>query len=194
MTVRWVDVPGFEGLYKVSSDGHVVGYKTAYRCGRKGATTKVLREREIIGESGRFGHRRVTLYKNKYKRRVFVHRLVAEAFIPNPDNKPEVDHINTIAADNRVENLRWVTHKENQNNPLTNKKQKEAQKGAKNFWFGKKGALHHASKKIICVETGVVYDGIAEAKRQTGICHIDSACGGRKYGRKTAGGFHWEYV
>ena len=194
MEVKWVDIPGFEGLYKVSTDGRVVGYKVEYRCGNNGGTKRVLEEREIIGDSDGFGHRRVTLYKNKYKRRVFVHRLVAEAFIPNPDNKPEIDHINTNPGDNRVENLHWVTHKENQNNPLTNKKQKEAQKGAKNFWYGKKGAQHHASKKVVCVETGVIYGGIAEAQRQTGIHHISCVCGGRKYGRNTAGGFHWEYV
>ena len=54
-----------------------------------------------------------------------VHRLVAEAFIPNIDNKPHIDHINTVRDDNRVENLRWVTHLENQRNPITNKRLKE---------------------------------------------------------------------
>ena len=49
----------------------------------------------------------------------YVHRAVAELFIPNPENKPHIDHINTVRTDIRVENLRWVTHKENCNNPLT---------------------------------------------------------------------------
>lgn len=192
MSVIWKDIPGFEGLYRVSNDGRVVGYKTEYRCGNNGQTKRVLQEREIIGET-RNKYRRVTLYKNKTKRRVFVHRLVAEAFIPNPENKPEIDHINTDPSDNRVENLRWVTRLENQRNPITNMKQHLAQLGEKNYWFGKTGALHHASKKVICVETGVVYGSIREAERLTGIKSVNSVIRGG-YGRKTAGGYHWKFV
>ena len=58
-----------------------------------------------------------------------IHRAVAELFIPNPENKPCVDHINTDPLDNRVENLRWVTHKENCNNPLTKKHYSEISRG-----------------------------------------------------------------
>ena len=64
---EWKDIPGFEGLYKVSTKGRVVGYKTKYFCGNN--TKRVLDEREIIGEKDRYGHRRITMYKNKYRKR-----------------------------------------------------------------------------------------------------------------------------
>lgn len=195
MSVVWKSVSGFGGVFanthKISSDGRLVRRCVIYKCGSGHKASRVLEEREIIGEVSKHGYRRVTLYNNGIKWRVFIHRLVAEAFVPNPDNKPEIDHINTNPTDNRAENLRWVTHKENQNNCLTKVKQKTAQIGEKNFWFGKKGVLHHASKKVRCIETGEIYFGAAEAERITGIKHINCCCRGA---RRTAGGFHWKFV
>ena len=66
-----------------------------------------------------------------------IHRAVAELFIPNPENKPCIDHINTDRLDNRAENLRWVTTKENNNNPLTRMHHSEAQKGKPSSFKGK---------------------------------------------------------
>ncbi|MDE7345413.1 MAG: HNH endonuclease [Muribaculaceae bacterium] len=90
----------------------------------------------VIGPSGKLlklpklhGYPKVKFWNGRYVDSESVHRLVAKAFILNPDNKPEVDHINTIRDDNRVENLRWVTTKENLNNPLTKKKFSEVRKG-----------------------------------------------------------------
>ena len=107
----WKDIEGYEGLYKISNLGRVKSLNY----------NNTGKERILKLGGNRGNYPQVELGKNGERRTCLVHRLVAEAFIPNPDNKPCVDHINTIKTDNRVENLRWVTRKENANNPLTKK-------------------------------------------------------------------------
>lgn len=77
----------------------------------------------------------------------YIHRAVAELFIPNPDNKPCIDHINTDKLDNRTDNLRWVTVSENGLNPLTRKKLSNSLKGRKGTMSGKKHSAE-AKEKI----------------------------------------------
>ena len=81
------------------------------------------------GNLGTSGYLQIWLKCKDGKKRYFMkHRVIAYYFIPNPDNKPQVDHINTIKTDNRVENLRWVTQSENNRNPITNKRLSIGQK------------------------------------------------------------------
>lgn len=114
---RWRKIAKFNGEYEVSSKGRIRKAKAYFDIVINGLhfrrvknNAKLLR----ITQNG-YGYNRVFI-KGKYHR---VARLVATAFIDNPDNKEEVDHINTIRTDDRVENLKWVTHKENTNNPKT---------------------------------------------------------------------------
>lgn len=104
----WKDISGYEGLYQISNFGRVKSL--AKHCGfGKGYTTKEI----ILKPHLRLGYISYTLYKNDIPKAIGAHRLVAIAFIPNPENKPQVNHINGIKTDNSIKNLEWVTNSEN---------------------------------------------------------------------------------
>lgn len=167
---QWCDVVGYEGLYCVSSDGRVASLNYNH----------TGKEKLLKPNKHKFGYSQFRFNVGDCPKVFSAHRLVAEAFIPNPDNKPEVDHINAIPTDNNVENLRWVTHKENMNNPLS---KINHSKGAK-------------LKPVIQISLNgdfvKEYESISKASEFTGYIAsaISYCCKGK---RKTANGFRWLY-
>ncbi len=125
---EWKDIPGYFGLYIISNMGRIMrvpgwdvvkGSEIVKGKIRHYERQRIVKLRILKPSIDRDGYHRISLSKNGKAKIFTVHRLVVMAFIPNPENKPEIDHINGNKQDNRVENLRWVTHKENINNPIT---------------------------------------------------------------------------
>ncbi|MFW5411600.1 HNH endonuclease [Aerococcus urinaeequi] len=100
--VIWKDVEGFEGLYKVSSEGVLIGTS------RRGTKGGVVKQHKMKHE-----YMEYHLYKNCKRYHEYAHRLIAKHFIPNPDNKPFINHIDGNRANNSIKNLEWVTNEEN---------------------------------------------------------------------------------
>jgi hypothetical protein len=134
----------------------------------------------------------ISLYKNSKYYTKRVNRLVAETFIPNLENKPEVNHINGIKTDNRIENLEWVTKSENVKHAF-----KIGLKISPKYWKNKKGKLHHSSKKINQLDKMgnfiKCWDCISEVERKINIKrkNISNCLNGWS---KSAGGYKWEYL
>ena len=138
----------------------------------------------------RYGYLVVTFHKNKQQFYKKVHRLVAEAFIPNPTHKPQINHKNGIKTDNQVENLEWVTASENVQHRYVVLKQKGSAPMRNKF-----GKANPKSKIILQIKNNKVINefyGTMEAERKTGIhsSAIWRVCQGK---RKTAGKYKWKY-
>lgn len=158
----WKDCKGYEGRYQVSNIGRV---------------WSVLSQRNMKPWLDSWGYPTLQLVAENGKRKTEkVHRLVALAFLDNPQGLPQVNHKNEQKDDNRVENLEWCDGKYNSNY------------GTRNERIGKS-----AQKRVYCVELNRVFESIGEAQRELGINgnHIGEVCQGR---RKSCNGYHWRYV
>lgn len=187
----WKDIKDYEGVYQVSNMGNVRSLD------RQSHETLNIKAHNLTGRlmkacDNSKGYKFLRFCKNGRSYTKYVHRLVAETFIPNPDNKPQVNHKDMIKSNNNVDNLEWMTSSENIIHGLKN--------GHKRTRLIKKyGAKNHRSKAVgkFDLEHNLleVYGGTLEAERETGICHVGiiQCCNNEKY-RKTAGGFIWEYV
>ena len=175
---------------------YISGYGEDYQVSNLGRVRSLKRKNiKIMNiKINRHGYCTVYLTKNGILKTLTVHRLVAKAFIPNPENKPCIDHINTIRTDNRVENLRWVNRSMNMMNEITHKKRseywKEKTKNGKNAWVERK------KRKVIALDENynIVYkfNTITEAGKFINRNHAN-ICVACKDIHKTCKGLHWQY-
>lgn len=167
--IHWKKVDGFSS-YSVSDTGLVRNDNTGNLISICNSDT---------------GYSVAHLCKNKKFYTVRVHRLVAQAFIPNSQNEKCVNHKNGIKTDNRVENLEWCSHSYNNIHSYTV------------LGRSSKNAIESMTKaklkSVVCIETGKVYESITQAAKETGALrgNISRCLSGK---RRTAGGFSWGYA
>ena len=181
------DIIGYEGLYQISNLGNV---KTLKRSVNRGNKMKCyFRKEKIMKPSINVtGYYYVILSLNDIPKRESIHRLVAINFIDNLENKPQVNHINGIRTDNRVENLEWCTASENVKHSYTVLKRVP-------YPLGKFGSNSNVSKPILQYDLNgnflIKFASQKEAAEKTGTNNqCISLCFKGKI--KTAGGFTWK--
>ena len=117
----WKDIKDYEGLYQVSNWGRVKSFNY-----KNSGKERLMKPYKTTG-----GYFQVKLQKNRKSKNCRVHRLVAETFLPNPENLPEVNHIDEDKTNNRVDNLEWKTHKDNVNHGTRNERAAKAMTNGK---------------------------------------------------------------
>lgn len=178
----WKDIKNYEGLYQISNYGRV---KSLPKKLNNHTGFKITKEMILKPRINKKGYVKYALYKNRKQKNISAHRLVAEAFIPNPENKPQVNHISGIKTDNNVSNLEWCTNSENQIHAFKMGLQKR-----------RKGKNNITSKKVVQYDLNnnfiKEYYGVKEASEKIGIhpSNIYKCCRGEK---KQTKGFVFKY-
>lgn len=177
----WKDVSGFEGIYEVSNFGRVKSCERVIM--RSNGRPMNFPEKVMTPSVNHKGYEIIDMQNHGKRSGGFVHRLVAKAFIPNPENKKTVNHKDGNKRNNHVDNLEWMTNLENMRHGfekglLTNKYASESRK-RKVAQIGTEGVVVN------------VFDSIQEAEDITKIYNISAVCRGV---RPRAGGYQWKYV
>lgn len=177
----WKDIPGYEGYYQASTFGRVksIGRISIRNNGKSEHSVYHIKERLKKIQKQTQGYSQVVLYKDGMQKTIRLNTLIAKMFVPNPENKPFVNHIDGDKSNNRADNLEWVTAKENISHAY------------------RTGLLVHYTKAILQIDdNGCLvkeYSSLKEAAES--VCgskgNICEACKGEK--RKRAYGYYWKY-
>lgn len=183
----WKDIEGFEGYFQISNLGRVKSVKRILI--NSSNIKRTIKEKILSPHMSSNGYWMISLNKNRVVVKTSIHRLIAMAFINNPESKPCVNHINGIKTDNRIDNLEFVTASENIQHAYDTGLIKASAKAK----FGKENP---GSKKVYQFDKSGnlinTHFGVSEAGRNTNINfgHISQCALGK---RKHAGGFVWKY-
>lgn len=187
----WKDIKGYEGLYQVSNLGRV---KSLGNGNSNKSKLKIMKT-----PLNHKGYPMIRLCKNSVSKGFLVHRLVAEAFIPNPNNLPQVNHIDEVKTNNRIDNLEWCTAEYNHNygTRIERVRQKQIGNPKLKTSLGKFGKDHPTSKPIVQISLDGklvrIWFSAADANRENGYdkSSVSSCCTGK---RKTAYGYIWMHL
>ncbi len=168
--------------YEVSNYGRVRSKDKLIIANKYGGTRIRKAKDKIFCDNGK-GYKFLFLYHENIKHRLYVHRLVAIAFLDNPYNKPTVNHKDGNKSNNTVENLEWATYKENNAHAV--------ETGLNILTGGSLPVIQKTKQGEVIAE----YKSSSEAARITGICRssIQGCCKPHRKGQKTAGGFIWVF-
>lgn len=180
---KWVRVSGFEGYYSVSSLGRIMSHARI--------TPRNIKMKEEIKaqEDGGNGYLKVQLCRDGYRKKFWVHRLVASHFLPNPMNKGQVNHIDSDPKNNQVTNLEWATPSENMRHVVRSGRS-NIQRIAPISWNNRRKGIIQFDLLGNPVRQ---WDSITDAARFFGT-RAGDICSALKGKQKTSRGFKWQYA
>lgn len=172
----WKDIEGYEGKYQISNLGRVKALDFK----------RTKKERIMKPHINTSGYLAINLYKNAKFKTYRIHRLIAQAFISNPENKPCINHIDGNKLNNSIDNLEWCTHRENTIHAIKT--------GLSSSPTVKYGTDNPKSKKVKQYDLQgkflKTWDCISDAGKSLNATHISDVCNGK---RKSCKGYMWEY-
>ena len=160
---EWTEIKGYEGLYLINQKSEIKVTET-----NKRAVNSALGKNGSLGlnqQTTKAGYKKVLLSKDGKRTTHLLHRLMAQTFLENKENKKTVNHKDSNRGNNNLSNLEWATHSENVKHGFL--------MGRVSCWKDKKGAKSHSAKRVKCVQDGKEFDTVKEAANYINVHYTD---------------------